>query len=557
LQRVGRSNRPWWLSRAATVSLIGLGFSAVYALALGWFIPRQVADEFLRAQAAADQAALDFLISSNAIPTTGDLDFERLDRFVEQAILRGDFVRAKLWSVDGTILYSDAEELIGRRFVPDEDFNDMRAPKSEISNLNQPENFLEADQFEGRLLETYVPVIDDGEVVAVWEIYRELDAYSASVAATQRLLWLGVGSGLGILGVFLISSFGLMIKAATEQKNQAEARSHDLASLLDVAQATTEFEDPESMAPRLTALLAGVPEIDSAHVAVTPSSGEELVLVDIGPKHPETGGLRPPPVEVESTTSSGSTRVTIQPSAQWDASPTIHAIAEEINVGMQKALLTQGLNAYQKQLEKVMEQMVAAEEGSRRRLAGEIHDNLAQDLYRILYGMRTLSADAPAEFKPEFARIEEVVLDASRSVRHLLRSLHPTVAEDVGLAAALRSLADGIEEEYGLHVQLDLSECPEPANEIKLAVYRIAQEALVNVAKHSQDIHADLRVVSFNGSVVVTIHNRASALDVRLAPGMGMWLMRERAEILGGHVDFQAGEGGVTVRAEIPIEAEP
>jgi len=556
VERVGRSNRPWWLSRAATVSLIGLGFSAVYALALGWFIPRQVADEFLRAQAAADQAALDFLVSSNAIPTTGHLDFERLDRFVEQAILRGDFVRAKLWAVDGTILYSDAKELIGRRFVPESDFATMRSPKSEISDLDQPENLLEADQFGGRLLETYVPVLDEGETVAVWEIYRELDAYSASVAATQRLVWLGVGSGLGILGVFLISSFGLMIRAATEQKNQAEARSRDLATLLEVAQATTEFEDPESMARHLTALLVGLPEIESAHVAVSPSWGEERVLVDTGPKHPAIGEL-PAQVEVESTTSSGSTRVTIQPSAQWDASPTIHAIAEEINVGMQKALLTQGLNEYRQQLERVMEQMVAAEEGSRRRLAGEIHDNLAQDLYRILYGLRTLSADAPAELKPEFARIEEVVLDASRSVRHLLRSLHPTVAEDVGLAAALRSLADGIEEEYGLHVQLDLSECPEPTNEIKLAVYRIAQEALVNVAKHSLGKRADLRVVSFNGRVVVTIHNRASALDVRLAPGMGMWLMRERAETLGGHVDFQAGEGGVTVRAEIPIEAEP
>ncbi len=551
LRRSGQSNRPWWLNRAALVSLIGLGLSALFALALSWLIPRQVAEEFLVAQASADQATLDFLISSSALPARGALNFEELDRFVRQAILRGDFVRAKLWSTDGTILYSDAPELIGRHFVPSQDFSTLRAPKSEVSDLDEPENFLEADQYRGRLLETYVPVLDGDDVMAVWEIYRRLDAYSDSVATTQRLVRLGVGSGLAILGVFLVSSFGLMVRTATDQRNQAEARSRDLERLLEVAKTTTEAEDPETMSQLLQALLVAAPEIEAASVIVTTSSGEERVLVDVKPRHAPVDRSTSRAVEVESTTTSGSTRVWILPSAQWDSFPTLHAMAEEISVGMQKALLTEGLNVYREQLEKVMDQMVVAEEGERRRLAGEIHDSLAQDLYRLLYGLRTLSACVP-QLRSDFERMEEVVLAASRSLRHVLRNLHPTVVEDVGLAAAMRSLAAGIEEEYDVRVQLDLSSCPEPPNEIKLAIYRIAQEALVNVAKHSDEKRAHLRVSFDEERVVVTVHNRHSGTGAKLIPGMGMWLMKERAEHLGGSIEFAISDSDLTVHAEIP-----
>ncbi len=169
MTQIATGKGPWWLNRAATVALVGLGFSAVFALGLGFLIPRQVANEFMTAQATADQTTLNFLLSTQAIPINGTLDYEELDRFVQRSILHGDFVRAKLWAVDGTIIYSDAEELVGQQFVHDEDFPNLRAPMSDLSDLSEDENYLEASEHDGQLLETYIPVLDGDEVLAVWE----------------------------------------------------------------------------------------------------------------------------------------------------------------------------------------------------------------------------------------------------------------------------------------------------------------------------------------------------------------------------------------------------
>lgn len=544
--------RPWWLNRAAAISLVGLAFSAVYALMLGWLIPDQVSAEFLRAQATADQLVLDFLLSDASILPEAGPGYERLDRFVRRGILRGDFVRAKLWSVDGTILYSDAEELIGQRFEPDEDYASMAGPTTHISDLDHAENHLEARQYDAPLLETYIPVRRDGELVAVWEIYRDLGPYEHSVGATRRLVWLAVGSGLAVLGLFLVSSFAPLIRAATTQKEEAERRSHDLEWLLAIAQVTTEADDTAMIGQRLTPLLRDAPEIASASVVVH-ANGETRVLVDVGSQD----DLAPPgtdTIEVTSSTAHGSATVRIRPSDRDSPhdTTTLQAVAEQISIGVEKALLTEGLDTYRARLEKVMGQLVAGQEGERRRLAGEVHDSVAQDLYRILYGLRTLSIRAPEGIRSDLGRLEAAVLGASRSVRQLLHQLHPTMAEHVGLATAMRSLADTTEEEYGVQVQLDLSRCPDADEEVKLAVYRIAQEALVNVAKHASVRRAELRVASEDGSTILTVRDHGRPRRGDLTPGMGMWLMKERAESLGGRVEFDSTDEGVTVHVTIP-----
>ena len=543
---------PWWLNRAALISLIGLGLSALFALTLGFFIPNRVAAEFLDAQATADQASLDFLISSDAIESSGEIDFERLDIFVEQSILRGDFVRAKLWAVDGTILYSDATDLIGRNFVVDEDFPTLFEPMSHVSDLDHPENVLEAEEFDGRLLETYVPVVEGGEVLAVWEIYRPLDDYEASVQATQQLVWWSVGSGLVILGLFLVFSFGQMIRTANHQKQRAESRSEDLERLLEVAQATTAADGTSALAEQLETLLGSATEVEAAQVVWTPSAGEPRVLIHLNPELLASGDGEIRPSLATSEDAGGSLTVAILPSEQWLGSATPQALAEEINLGFQKVLLVEGLNDYREQLERVMDKIVVAEEGERRRLAGDLHDSLAQDLYRILYELRNLAADAPKDMSGSFEEIEGVVLEASRSLRRVLRDLHPTVVEDVGLSAALRSLADRINEEYGLNVDLELDNCPEPTEEVSLSIYRIAQEALVNAAKHSQSDWARLHVGTRNGRLALTIEDGGPGLASSTDPGMGIWLMRERAENLGGHVEFGSSESGLRVYAEVP-----
>lgn len=546
-----RSPRPWWLDRAALVSFVGLALAAVFALALGFLIPSRVAGEFLDAQAAADQSNLEFLVSSEAI-AAGEPDYTALNRFVQRAILRGDFVRAKLWSVDGTVLYSDATELIGRTFTLEEHFPDMTRPESHVSDLSAEENLMEAEEFGGQLLETYIPVLDGDEVLAVWEIYRPLDAYAASVRDTRRLVWASVGSGLAVLGLFLVSSFWLLIRTANTQKEAAEARSADLEWLLEVAKLTTDADDTRALAASLESLFEGAEEVRHASVSVTPTGGNMRTVVSIGELVAEEGRLQGVAV-ARSVTSSGETEVVIVPTDTWDSPASVQALAEEVNVGFQKALLTEGLNEYQAQLETVMEKIVAVEEGERRRLAGDLHDSLAQDLHRILFGIRGLTTGASPEARNEIVELESVVLQSSASLRQLMRDLHPTVVEDVEFPTALRSLADRMVEEFGLRVSVELTDCPEPSKEVKLSGYRIAQEALVNSAKHSRSDTAVMRGFEQGGDLVIEVEDHGGGLPPGATPGRGMWLMRDRAAQLRGHVEFEATDGGLTVRAHIPM----
>lgn len=540
------SRRPWWLNRTAMVSLVGLALSALFVGFVGWYIPRRVADDFLASQAVADQAALDFLVSSDVISTGSDVDVDDLDRFVRQSILRGDFVRAKLWSLDGTILYSDARELIGQRFAPDEDFESLTTPISEVSDLSEDENYLEAGQF-GALLETYVPVLDGNRVLAVWEIYRTLDAYDASVDQTRRLVWIGFGSGLGLLGLFLVSTLGSLVRVADEQRRSAESRADDLLTLLEVARTTTQADSPDGLAARLRSILESAPQIEWVTAVLQPDDSEPRALLEVGSP---TGDLGEPRARERS--SAGLLTVHVEPTAGSAADPTVDALAEEVLVGLQKALLAEGLDDYRRQLERVMEQLVDAEDSERRRLAGDVHDSVARDLYRILYGVRTLAADAPASAQPALAELEAAVLEASGSLRNLLRDLYPTVAEDVGLAASLASLADRVAESYDLTVELDIDRCPEPSRDVKLAVYRVAQESLVNAARHSGSDRATLGVWAAADRVEFSISDHGAGPPIGWRAGMGIWLMRERVERLGGHIGFDAGDGFV-VTGSIPM----
>ena len=540
------SRRPWWLNRTAMVSLVGLALSALFAGLVGWYIPRRVADDFLASQAVADQAALDFLVSSDVVSTGSDMNVDDLDRFVRQSILRGDFVRAKLWSLDGTVLYSDARELIGQRFAPDEDFESLTTPISEVSDLSEEENYLEAGQF-GALLETYVPVLDGERVLAVWEIYRTLDAYDASVDQTQRLVWITFGSGLGLLGLFLVSTLGSLVRVADEQRRSAESRADDLVTLLEVARTTTQADSPEGLAARLRSILESAPQVEWAIAVLQSDDPEPRRLLEVGSPARDLGEPR-----AQEESSAGLLTVHIEPTVGSATDPTIDALAEEVLVGLQKALLAEGLDDYRRQLERVMEQLVDAEDSERRRLAGDVHDSVARDLYRILYGVRTLAADAPASAQPALAELEAAILEASGSLRNLLRDLYPTVAEDVGLAASLASLAERVAESYDLAVDLDIDRCPEPSRDVKLAVYRVAQEALVNAARHSGSDRATLAVWAAGDQVEFTISDHGAGPPIGWRAGMGIWLMRDRVERLGGHIGFDAGDG-LIVRGSIPM----
>ncbi len=221
------------------------GRSGPPRIGLGIYIPRQVERHMLQAQTDSNEQVLEALLGSRTLPLANpESGFEELDRFVASAILRGDFVRVKLWSPDGRILYSDDRRLVGRSFPPSAEIVGAMAgePQSELSELSDPENRLERG-LAHRLLEFYLPVEQGGRVVAVWEVYQSLDRFEERLSRVRLTVWVSVGSGLGVLLVFLVSSFGSLLSVAEQRRREAEARSRDLAALLELSRSVSSTLD--------------------------------------------------------------------------------------------------------------------------------------------------------------------------------------------------------------------------------------------------------------------------------------------------------------------------
>ncbi|MFQ5555185.1 MAG: ATP-binding protein [Acidimicrobiia bacterium] len=564
-QRLG-PRLSWWrdLGTWARLSLAGVLAAGLLAIGLGWFIPREVETRFLEAQIESDQAVLGALTSTQALVAGGKPDITALDAFVNQAVLRGDFVRVKLWTVDGTIIYSDESALIGRTFAFEtEDHADpLAGPTSHVSDLSHDENQYELGLGDS-LLETYIPVVEDGETVAIWEVYHSLDRLNSAVAGVRWVTRVSVGAGLGILAVFLASAFGNLIATVQRRRREAETRSAELETLLDVARTTGGSFDTSQIAAETVRLLrdaggyhcvALVRTGDTAEIEVLGLAGDAS-CIDKLQNAPESDCA---PQRATAESENGLLMLIACRHESDHGMPTgpavIEGAIEELRLGVDRAELYHHVETNRAQLKDVMERLVTAQEEERRRIVGEVHDGLGQDLHRVLFGIRGLMAATPDERDAELASLEAIVGQSSKRLRRLLHELHPSVIEDVGLAASLRGLAERMNEDYGLRVDLQIDEFPEPPLETRMPVFRIAQEAMLNIAKHADTLAGEVRVAGHNGDLVLRVADVGTGIDDEAHTGLGLWLMKERAESVGGTFNVTSSAAGTVIDVRVPLE---
>ncbi|HEV8559777.1 MAG TPA: GAF domain-containing sensor histidine kinase [Actinophytocola sp.] len=204
--------------------------------------------------------------------------------------------------------------------------------------------------------------------------------------------------------------------------------------------------------------------------------------------------------------------------------------------------------------ERFVEQVVAAQEAERRRLAGDIHDGISQRLVSLGYHLD--AADRTVAEDPGYAaeqivlarRLTDLTLDEARAA---IGGLRPPVLDDLGLAGGLASLARSMPE---LEVVLELCDDRLPEH-IEVALYRIAQEALQNVQKHAGAHSARL---NFGVSQeVARLEVRDDGVGFRPdepASGYGLGSMAERAELIGGNLEVRSRPGaGTSVIALVPV----
>lgn len=243
------------------------------------------------------------------------------------------------------------------------------------------------------------------------------------------------------------------------------------------------------------------------------------------------------------------------------------ATIDRIQRERERGALLATLREREQRLEHMVGRMFSAQEEERRRVSQELHDGVAQTataLARILEGVGEGQTEAlPAAERDRLAGIARALV---RELRAVIGGLRPTLLDDLGLQVALRSLADGLEED-GYQVSFCMADdASRLSPTVEIALFRVAQEAIANVRKHAGGpcaVAIALRIET--GHLRLQIRDSGRGPSDRLDVGagarptgrhVGIDVMHERMSAIGGHLEWSAGaDGGVTVTAHLPESA--
>jgi two-component system sensor histidine kinase UhpB len=191
--------------------------------------------------------------------------------------------------------------------------------------------------------------------------------------------------------------------------------------------------------------------------------------------------------------------------------------------------------------------VLQAQEEERRRLARDLHDEVNQALTAILLRLQALSHDAPPELSEELGEVKRLVNQAMAELLQLARQLRPTALDDHGLMPALATHVRRFASQTGIQADLRTSgQVSELDADQEIAVYRVAQEALANVARHADASRVEVDLDTSGEALELRVRDDGRGFDARArSGGLGLDGMAERARLVGGEltIDSQLGRG--------------
>lgn len=535
------------LSPAGRFALAGIAASAVLAVALGVFIPLEIRQHLLNAEARGLEAAVSALAPALPDLRNGRLSPEAIDqtdRLVDRALLDADHVRAKLWSLDGTILYSDARSLIGHQF-PDvrQRLADVveHGIQFEVTDLAEPENVYERGY--SRLIEYYIPVRAlSGETLAVFEIYEDVVLLEDALRGITVATWLAIGSGLSVLLVFLVVLVRASVRAISRDRAEAEARASELAVLVGAADALSSSLEPREFLSRLEHEIRLRLGLSRVTLASTPpdSPGAFRHQLRDGTWLVAERGADPLRAEDE--------RV-------------LRSVASSLDAARANAALYAEVREAARTRRNLLRKVVEAHEEERHVLVGELHDALASELIRILYGIRGIAAGGASlsdAVRDELASLDQLVADAERQLRAFMNRIRPLAIDEFGFAAALRDAVARHGHETRLEIGVRVRGDPElHSREAQLVVLRASEEALLNVRKHASGTRVQVTVTADERRLRLTVDDDGAGWPDASTPaggqGLGLAYIRDRVAGFGGAVRTERSRlGGARLIVEIP-----
>lgn len=206
------------------------------------------------------------------------------------------------------------------------------------------------------------------------------------------------------------------------------------------------------------------------------------------------------------------------------------------------------------------QQMIATREATLRHLSRELHDELGQVLTAMgsMLGRTGRHAPAGSPIRSELHEVQEIAQSTLEKVRELSQALHPSMLEEAGLETTIEWYLSTVERQLGLSVSYERTG---PAMKIDgtiaIHVYRVLQEALTNVARHSGTRQAAVRLRSSARLLELEVEDHGRGIPAAPdAQGLGIVTMRERAELVGGSIEFsRPPAGGTLVRLRVPLGA--
>jgi len=208
--------------------------------------------------------------------------------------------------------------------------------------------------------------------------------------------------------------------------------------------------------------------------------------------------------------------------------------------------------------------LLSAQDEERRRIARELHDGTGQGLVAVILNLRRLLGSGPVDDNARAITEESIALlgEMQSEIRTLSHLLHPPLLDDAGLAPALTWYVEGFAKRSGIDAKLQLpADIGITEKDVATALFRIVQESLTNVHRHSGSRTADIRLERTCAAMVLTISDTGRGMaseasdgegDQIRSLGVGIAGMRARVKQLGGTLDIRSGPGGTTVTSIVP-----
>jgi PAS domain S-box-containing protein len=204
--------------------------------------------------------------------------------------------------------------------------------------------------------------------------------------------------------------------------------------------------------------------------------------------------------------------------------------------------------------------LITAQEEERTRIARELHDDLSQRMAVLQIGLEQLKQGMPeisSHAQQQLSTIAEMAREVSSDIHSMSYQLHPARLELLGLVASLKGFCGEFSAQHKIHVQFLHSDVlGEIPKDVTLCLYRITQEALQNVVKHSEATEAEVELLSHSEEIELCISDAGRGFDVESAKrvaGLGLVSMRERLRLVGGHLSVESKPSrGTRIRVRVP-----